>query len=126
MPHMSILYVFSCQLYCRDQQALIHCDVQGAQLVKDMHVEGLSLYWRTTDSSASSRAGIDTVGAWLDTTDAAASLNQQEVPLEGAILPCLDCSLRLTMTPGRFSDWECETHAHGTIKRRLSICCLSC
>lgn len=87
-------------------------------------MEGLSLYWRTTDSSASSRAGIDTVGAWLDTTDVAASSYQEEAPFEGAILPCLDCSLRLAMTQGRFSDWEVP--APGTMKTRLSTCCLSC
>ncbi len=106
-------------MYWHDQHALICCGVQGAQLVKDMHVEGLSMYWRTHDSSATSKAGIDTVGAWLDTTAAAASVHQQELPLEGAILPCLDCSLRLTMTPG--TNLRLELPARGTMKPRLSI-----
>lgn len=68
--------------------------------MKDMHVEGLSLYWKTADSSVSDPTAVGTVGAWLDTVDCTAGLNRQHDPLEGAILPCLDCTVRLTMSSG--------------------------
>ncbi len=63
-------------------------------------MEGLSLYWKTADSFAKDEKAVDTVGAWLDTMDATSGMQHQHDPLEGAILPCLDCNMRLTMSSG--------------------------
>lgn len=82
--------------------------VQGAQLVKELHVEGLSLYWTPAEAAAARRAaadiGVDPVGAWLDTGDITADGRERtadaarcSIPPEDAVLPWLDCELRLSV-----------------------------
>ena len=74
-------------------------------------MEGLSLYWTPAEAAAARRAaadsGVDTVGAWLDTGDVSAAggsggadAARCMVPPEDAVLPWLDCELRLTVVMG--------------------------
>ena len=85
--------------------------MQGAHLVKELRVGGLSLYWTPAEAAAARRAaadgGVYPVGAWLDTGDISAPGGGQDAgtarcasPPEDAILPWLDCELRLTVVMG--------------------------
>lgn len=69
---------------------------QNAQLVKDMHVEGLSFYWRVPPAESGPAAG-DAVGVWLDSVEDLDGLAQSTAD---AVLPGLDCDLRLMMLSG--------------------------
>lgn len=75
--------------------------------MKDVRVEGLSAYWTTTEAAAArQQRSIDPVGAWLDTREEATAAESLEAPgvndiaAEDALLPWLDCELRVTVVMG--------------------------
>jgi hypothetical protein len=67
---------------------------QNAQLVKDMHVEGLSFYWRVSDAGGERGPDASAIDMWLD------SVGTPHHHHQDAVLPGLDCDLRLMMLTG--------------------------